>query len=176
MPAVAPPVPPPAAVAPRPATAGHGQRRQLPGTPTFIPITPRPRLIIVGLVLMVIGTWALFSYLPAHKPPPYQPGVTAPPPVGQLSDELYYAGNVAAVALLLIGAAVVITSSLYRAQSEVLCRECHRQVIGWRTSFGLLCPLEKHYARVDWPVLIATIAFWSLSVLLSLGLAIIILF
>lgn len=147
-----------------PATAApdaSGQPPLLPGTPTFIPITPRPRLIVLGIVLIGIGIWALLAYLPANKIPP----VAAPGARYWLSEEAYYAGSVAAFALVLAGITVAIGAALHRAQTEVLCRECNRQVIGWKHPFGLMCPLGKHYARVSWPVLVATIGFWVLVVI-----------
>jgi hypothetical protein len=102
------------------------------------------------------------------------PGVR--PPVGQLSDESYYAGNVIAFALILIGGTIAISAALHRAQTEVLCRTCHAQVIGWKDSFGLMCPLDQHYARIDWVVLIATIGFWVITAILFLALAVIVIF
>jgi hypothetical protein len=188
LPAVAPAQPGPAAVrrtAPIPAVAteapaeraagpGRGHGQALPGMPTFIPITPRPRLIVLGALFIIIGMWALLSFLPANKPQPEDPRVR--PPVGQLSHESYYAGNVIAFALILIGGTVAITAALHRAQTEVLCRTCHAQVIGWKDSFGLICPLDQHYARIDWVVLIATIGFWVITLILFLVLAVIVIF
>jgi hypothetical protein len=156
------------------AGAWRGAGQPLPGAPMIIPITPRPRLIMLGALFIIIGMWALLSFLPGNKPQPMEPGT--PPPVGQLSDGSYYAGNVIAFALLLIGGTVVVTAALHRAQTEVLCRTCHAQVIGWKDSFGLLCPLDRHYARIDWVVLIATIGFWAITAILFLVLAVIVIF
>lgn len=153
---------------------GRGPARALPGTPTFIPITPRPRLVIAGAVLIIIGMWALLSFLPSNKPAPWDPRNPSMQPASGMSDEAYYAGNVIAFALIIIGGSLAITQALHKAQTEVLCRICHKQVIGWKDSFGLLCPLDKHHARVDWLVLVATVGFWVMTVIMLLVLAVIV--
>lgn len=123
----------------------------LPGTPSKIPISPRPIRIVIGLILIAAGLWAALGYLPGNEP--LKEG-------GGLSEELYYAGYVASVALVVFGLMLALASAIYRAQREVLCRICNRQVVGWKTSFGLLCPLQKHYARVSWLAVMVTGVFW----------------
>ncbi|MEM9493535.1 MAG: hypothetical protein AAGC55_30580 [Myxococcota bacterium] len=109
------------------------------------------------------GAWALLFYLPAHAPLSSTIDSST-----RLSDELYYAGTVTAAFMILSGIILAVSGALYRAQAEVLCRNCHRQVIGWKSTFGLQCPLDKHYARINWFMLILTIAFWT-AVLAAVG-------
>lgn len=149
-PGLAPGFPAPHQAPPVAAVPGRGP---LPGTPTSIAITPRPVWITIGLMLISAGILALVAYLPGSKPDPQHA-------VPGLREELYYAGNVAAVALIIIGLITAISNAFYRAQTEVLCRVCHSQVIGWKTTFGLQCPLEQHYAQVNWLGVIITTMFW----------------
>lgn len=113
--------------------------------------------MVIGLALVAVGVWALLAYLPGNKPMPDNPEIQ------QLTDEMYYAGNVSAVALLLVGFVIAAAGAVFRAQTEVLCRICNHQVIGWKSTFGLLCPIEKHYARVHWFGVIVAALFWLMA-------------
>jgi hypothetical protein len=34
-------------------------------------------------------------------------------------------------------------------------------VVGWKGAFGLHCPLGPHQARIDWPMVVLTVGFWT---------------
>jgi hypothetical protein len=118
------------------------------------------------------GEPAAVASEPAAGKSPAAPPNAATPASGPgdsdaLAHEEYVAGNVASVAFLVFGLLLVITGAVYRAQHEVLCRHCHQQVIGWKTSFGLLCPMEKHYAKVSWVTVVITAVFWLFTLVVG---------
>ena len=151
-------------VPPKPALSRAARR--LPGAPARIPITPRPAMIVAGVVVLAISLWALFGYLPSMRPPPHEQTpqeaalIADTTPTSAVGEAVYIAGTLAAIGLLVIGLGLIVAGALYRAQTEVMCRRCNQQVVGWKTSFGLMCPLGKHYARIRWLLVGVTVLFW----------------
>ncbi len=142
---------------PQPAPA-NSRGSRVPGTPVRIPLSPKPLRIVVGLVFVGLAVGMLILFLPDK--------VSA----ASLSDELRVAGNVGAVALLVFGLFIAIAGGLHRAQVETICRRCKTQVIGWKRPFGLQCPIDDHYARLNWPLVVFATVFWIVTVALATGL------
>lgn len=128
---------------------------RVPGTPARIPIQPRPARIILGLVMIALGLWAILAYLPGRE--------------GDIDDALYIAGVGGSITLIVFGAFATLAGALYRAQVETICRKCDVQVIGWKRAFGLHCPMGGHYAKLNWFTVILTAVFWTSTLAIGAG-------
>jgi hypothetical protein len=159
---------------------------RVPGTPARIPITPRPIQIIVAVLLISFAIWALAAFLPSKRPWTDEEADAVASTssdsefdrleAARLDPGLYVSGNIGAIALIVFGIGLAITGALYRAQTETICRKCNRQVIGWKSPFGLQCPLGDHHAKLNWFVLITTIVFWITVICMVGGIAILVFF
>jgi DNA-directed RNA polymerase subunit RPC12/RpoP len=161
---------------PRPPARPIGVHR-IPGTPVRIPISPRPARIVLGLALTGFAAWLLFAFLPDRRPlddrevaelsrslPAREVKALV---AARLDHEFWVAGIAGSIALLCFGLFIAVHGAVYRAQGETICRKCGRQVIGWKRAFGLQCPLERHYAALNWALVVVTVLFWG--VVLTLG-------
>ncbi|HWM86446.1 MAG TPA: hypothetical protein VNO33_11425, partial [Kofleriaceae bacterium] len=135
-----------------------------------IPATPRPVRIVLGSLLFVLAGTLGFWFLPSNRPltagdeaeiaARSGPEEVLRVRAARLTEEIHIAGNVGAGAMALAGLGLILAGALYRAQSQVRCRRCARQVIAWKGVFGLHCPLGEHYARVQWLLVGLTALFW----------------
>jgi hypothetical protein len=81
-------------------------------------------------------------------------------------------GGIVAGVVGACAAALVVTGLRYRPRQSVRCRVCGAQVLGWKGTFGLFCPLGPHYARISWPIVVVTAGFWLGVAAFALGFAI----
>lgn len=130
----APPTPPSAPIPAMGAPAGMSMS---------IPVTPSPARIAIGVMLTAIALVMAVSVLP------------------RLGDDVTGAGRVVAAAVGVAGIVFIIFGLRHRAHAEVVCRVCRRPVVAWKGAFGLHCPLGPHQARIDWPMVVLTVGFWT---------------
>src|SRR5690349_11044067 len=102
-----------------------------PGTPTRIPITPKPGPIVAGLVLCLVSIWLTVVWLPSHEPLTALEiaARVAQGEVGLLDEWRFKPGAFVALYLVaaLIGAAglsAIVRGAFYRTHREVVCRRC----------------------------------------------------
>jgi hypothetical protein len=134
----------------------------------------------LGLLLIGLGLWGLLFFLPRAEPQttseaPTSPNPRAEFPAARLEPEEYQAGQVASFGLIACGLLAAIAGACYRAQAEATCRRCKRRVIGWKRPFGLQCPLDRHYAQINWFAAFTAILVWGTAIGLAGTLAYLIL-
>ena len=120
-----------------------------PGMTMSIPVTPSPARIAIGVMLTVIALVMAVSVLP------------------RLGDDVTGAGRVVAAAVGVVGIVFILFGLRHRAHAEVVCRVCRRPVVAWKGAFGLHCPLGPHQARIDWPMVVLTVGFWTGALLVA---------
>ncbi len=131
----APPTPPSAPIPPMIPPGG--------GMAPAIPMTPSPGRIGIGVMLAVVALIMAVWLVP------------------RLGDDVTAAGRVIAALVGVVGIVFIVFGLRHRAHAEVVCRQCRRPVIAWKGAFGLHCPLGPHQARIDWPMVVLTVGFWS---------------
>ena len=114
--------------------------------------------IVCGLVLVSVGAYLAFAYLPEHSPAAarelesqalegiltLRPGRTLDAyrkskNMWFIREELYRYFMIAACALLALGAAQIITSALHKDRELVICTVCDGRVAALKKGFGLKC-------------------------------------
>ena len=124
----------------------HRQKGPIPGyTGEALPREKNPVRMVMGAIVIGLGLFLLFWYLPEHAP-------ALDTHAGKkmssgFTPELYTRAQAAAFGFLFVGLLFILDGLWFKPRAEVVCKRCKRYVIARRDGVFFKCPRSSHAAR-----------------------------